>query len=109
VSVGKWIECAGRGNLRRRHTAVGTLRRRLADEAHRPAEIFTKPRIGYRLAGADARETNPPESLWRAADHCTWLPCEPNDRPSQPSAGPSRPMWSALSSRMKQSPEQKEC
>ncbi len=62
VSAGKWIECAGRGNLRRMHTAVGTLRRRLADEACKPAILFTEPRIGYRRAGADAREMNPPGS-----------------------------------------------
>ena len=63
VSALKWIECAGRGNLRRMHTAVGTLRRRLADEARKPTNIFHEPRIGFRVAGPDAREMNPPGSL----------------------------------------------
>ena len=45
----------GHGDLRPMRTAISTLRRRLGDDADNPTYIFTEPRVGYRMARADAR------------------------------------------------------
>ena len=50
------------GDLRPMRTVISTLRRRLGDDADNPNYIFTEPRVGYRMARADSRETNPPVS-----------------------------------------------
>ena len=43
-----WGERAG-GSLRPLRTMVGKLRRKLGDDAERPAYIFTEPRVGFRM------------------------------------------------------------
>ncbi|MDE0070662.1 MAG: response regulator transcription factor [Caldilineaceae bacterium] len=48
----------GDGDLRPMRTAISTLRRRLGDDAENPIYIFTEPRVGYRMARADARGVN---------------------------------------------------
>ena len=53
----------GYGDLRPMRTVISTLRRRLGDDADNPIYIFTEPRVGYRMASADAREVNPSGSL----------------------------------------------
>ena len=53
----------GYGDLRPMRTVMSTLRRRLGDDADNPIYIFTEPRVGYRMAMADTRKTEPPESL----------------------------------------------
>ena len=50
------------GDLRPMRTVISTLRRRLGDDADNPVYIFTEPRVGYRMARADSRETDPPVS-----------------------------------------------
>ena len=52
----------GYGDLRPMRTVISTLRRRLGDDADNPFYIFTEPRVGYRMARADSRETDPPVS-----------------------------------------------
>ena len=51
------------GDLRPMRTVISTLRRRLGDDADNPIYIFTEPRVGYRMARADSRGTEPPVSL----------------------------------------------
>ena len=53
----------GYGDLRPMRTVVSTLRRRLGDDADNPIYIFTEPRVGYRMARADSRGTEPPVSF----------------------------------------------
>ena len=53
----------GYGDLRPMRTVISTLRRRLGDDADNPIYIFTEPRVGYRMASADAQEVNPSGSL----------------------------------------------
>ena len=55
-------DVGGYGDLRPMRTVISTLRRRLGDDADNPVYIFTEPRIGYRMAMADSRETEPPVS-----------------------------------------------
>ena len=52
----------GYGDLRPMRTVISTLRRRLGDDADNPTYIFTEPRVGYRMEGADSRGTEPPVS-----------------------------------------------
>ena len=52
----------GYGDLRPMRTVISRLRRRLGDDADNPNYIFTEPRVGYRMARVDSRETNPPVS-----------------------------------------------
>ena len=49
-------------DLRPMRTVISTLRRRLGDDADNPTYIFTEPRVGYRMASADSRGTEPPVS-----------------------------------------------
>lgn len=49
----------GYGDLRPMRTVISTLRRRLGDDANNPSYIFTEPRVGYRMARADSRRTEP--------------------------------------------------
>ena len=49
-------------DLRPMRTVVTSLRRKLGDHAHAPTYIFTEPRIGYRMARADARTEPAPAS-----------------------------------------------
>ena len=51
------------GDLRPMRTVISTLRRRLNDDADKPTYIFTEPRVGYRMAGAEARGTDTPVSV----------------------------------------------
>ena len=50
-------------DLRPMRTVISTLRRRLGDDADNPTYIFTEPRVGYRMASADSRGTEPPVSI----------------------------------------------
>lgn len=41
------------GDVRPIRTVISTLRRRLEDETDNPTYIFTKPRVGYRMASGE--------------------------------------------------------
>ena len=42
------------GDLRPMRTVISTLRRKLGDDADKPAYIFTEPRVGYRMGRANS-------------------------------------------------------
>ena len=52
----------GYGDLRPMRKVISTLRRRLGDDADNPNYTFTEPRVGYHMARADSRGTEPPVS-----------------------------------------------
>ena len=46
------------GDVRPMRTVISTIRRRLGDDAGDPTYIFTEPRVGYRMARGETRETD---------------------------------------------------
>ena len=44
------------GDVRPMRTIVSKLRRKLGDDADKPAYIFTEPRVGYRMPRGETKE-----------------------------------------------------